>query len=42
MYIATFSTLDLQEQGRKYFVASYRVNEDGNLLVILRMFSRKL
>ena len=35
----TFSTLNLREQGRKSYVASYRVNEE---LVILRMLSCKL
>ena len=39
MDIATFSTRDLREQGRKSYVASYRANEE---LVITRMFSRKL
>ena len=39
MDITTFSTLDVREQGRKSYVASYRVNEE---LVILRMFSREL
>ena len=34
-----FSTWDLQEQCRKSYVTSYRVNEE---LVISRMFSRKL
>ena len=35
----TFSTLDMREQGRKSYVASYRANEE---LVIPRMFSREL
>ena len=39
MDIATFSTLDLREQGRKSYVASYRANEQ---LVIPQMFSREL
>ena len=39
MDIATFSTHDLREQGRKSYVASYRANEK---LVITRMFSREL
>ena len=36
MNIAAFSTWDLQEQGCKSYVASYRVNEE---LVIPHMFS---
>ena len=39
MNIATFSTPDLREQGRKYYVASYRANQE---LVIPRMFTREL
>ena len=39
MNITTFSTRGLQEQGRKSYVASYRVNKE---LVAPRMFSREL
>ena len=39
MDITTFSTLNLREQGRKSYVASYRVNKE---LVTLRMFSCEL
>ena len=39
MKIATFSTQDLQEQCRKSYVASYRVNEE---LVISQMFSHNM
>ena len=39
MNIATFSTRDLREQGRKSYVVSYWANEE---LVISRMFSHKL
>ena len=37
--IATFSTRDMREQGRKSYVAGYRTNEE---FVIPRMFSRQL
>ena len=39
MNVATFSTQDMQEQGRKFYVASYRVNKE---LVIPQMFSHEL
>ena len=39
MNIAAFSTQDLRQQGRKSYVASYRVNEE---LLIPQMFSREL
>ena len=39
MDITTFSTLDVREQGRKSYLASYQANEE---LVIPRMFSREL
>ena len=39
MDITTFSTLDVREQDRKSYVASYRANEE---LVILRMISCEL
>ena len=39
MNIVAFSTWDLRQQGRKSYVASYRVNKE---LVIPRMFSREL
>ena len=39
MNIATFSTRDLREQGRKSYVVSYWANKE---LVIPRMFSHKL
>ena len=39
MNIATFLAWNLQEKGRKSYVASYWANEE---LVILQIFSRKL
>ena len=39
MKIATFSTLDLQEQCRKSYVVSYQANKE---LVISQMFSHEL
>ena len=38
MNFATFSTLDLREQGHKSYVTSYRTNEE---LVIPQMFSHE-